>query len=67
MKTSEVEHWGRRIATYLWATLMPVALERANSHVGSRGSGFRHGALLGDCPVHHIWRMANEKLEIVPK
>ena len=42
MKTSEVEHWGRRIATDLWATLMPVALERANSHVGSRGSSFHH-------------------------
>ena len=50
----------RRKITYLGAALMPIALERASGHVGSRGSAFDHGTLLGGCLVHHGWRMATD-------
>lgn len=51
--TTEVGLRGDRIA-YLWATFMPFALKGASGHVGSRGSPFDRGALLGGCLVHHV-------------
>ena len=45
-------NYGRRF-TYLWAAFMPFALKGSSGHVGSRGSSFDGGALLGGYLVHH--------------
>lgn len=54
--------WTGRRKAYLWAALMPFALEWASGHVDSKGSTFDGWTVLGGCLVHHNLADSNRKM-----
>ena len=57
-----LSRWTGRRKAYLWAALMPFALEWASGHVDSKGSTFDGWTVLGGCLVHHNLADSNRKM-----